>query len=102
LLRSRSLVRGLAIVVGSISMAVGQTKLAWVPKELPYRSNSLAVAADTGRGRLVMFADGATWEWDGITWTKRITATTPPARDFHAMAYDSARRRTVVFGGGLE
>src|SRR5262249_22445088 len=40
---------------------------------------------------------GDTWEWDGATWTER--ATTGPARQNMGIAYDSARNRTVVFGG---
>lgn len=44
-----------------------------------------------------------TWEWDGNVWTVHDRSTTaspaPPPRIDAAMAYDSARRVTVVFGG---
>jgi hypothetical protein len=40
-----------------------------------------------------------TWEWNGITWTQRTPVAAPPGRVYHAMAYDSARGVTVVFGG---
>jgi hypothetical protein len=42
-----------------------------------------------------------TWEWDGQnkTWTQIKPTTSPPARSSHALAYDSARKRTVLFGG---
>lgn len=40
-----------------------------------------------------------TWEWDGTTWTQRTSPTSPPARLGFAMAYDSARAVTVIFGG---
>ncbi len=42
-----------------------------------------------------------TWLWNGTTWSPTCTAacTPPPARFDHAMAYDSARQRVVVFGG---
>ncbi|MCI0540026.1 MAG: hypothetical protein L0Z50_32875 [Verrucomicrobiales bacterium] len=44
-----------------------------------------------------------TWEWDGNIWTVHDSRTTaspaPPSRFDAAMAYDSARRVTVVFGG---
>jgi hypothetical protein len=40
-----------------------------------------------------------TWEWDGDTWIVRTPATRPPARYGHAMAYDAARGKTVLFGG---
>lgn len=34
-----------------------------------------------------------------VTWSQISTKTAPPARAFHAMAYDAARDRVVVFGG---
>ncbi|MFQ5504282.1 MAG: kelch repeat-containing protein [Planctomycetota bacterium] len=42
---------------------------------------------------------GDTWEWDGQNWTKRSPRQAPSARAAHALAYDSARRRVVLFGG---
>ena len=39
-----------------------------------------------------------TWEWDGESWTQRA-ASGPSARYAHAMAYDSVRQVTVLFGG---
>ncbi len=43
-----------------------------------------------------------TWSWNGSTWTLRTPAHVPPARSRHAMAYDSARRRIVMFGGSSD
>jgi len=40
-----------------------------------------------------------TWEWDGTNWWPRSPATRPPARWTHALAYDSKRGMTVLFGG---
>ncbi|MGE3172342.1 MAG: kelch repeat-containing protein [Planctomycetota bacterium] len=40
-----------------------------------------------------------TWEYDGITWTLRATTQSPGGRAGHAMAYDLARDRVVLFGG---
>jgi hypothetical protein len=40
-----------------------------------------------------------TWERDASTWNHRAPATTPPARNYHALAYDLGRGRTVLFGG---
>src|SRR5438094_5440772 len=40
-----------------------------------------------------------TWEWDGTDWSQRSPATNPYPRMAFAMAYDTARARTVVFGG---
>ncbi len=39
-----------------------------------------------------------TWTWSGTAWTKS-SASGPSARVRHGMAYDSARQRTVMFGG---
>lgn len=46
---------------------------------------------------------GDTWEWDGQsgTWTLKATTGPSPRRD-HAMAFDSARGVTVLFGGSPE
>lgn len=41
-----------------------------------------------------------TWGWDGASWTKKTPATSPPARDGHSLAYDSARGQIVLAGGG--
>ncbi|MHC4853698.1 MAG: Kelch repeat-containing protein [Planctomycetota bacterium] len=40
-----------------------------------------------------------TWEYDGKTWTKMNPTNSPAARWGHGMAYDSARQRTVLYGG---
>src|SRR5262249_41604748 len=68
-----------------------------------------AMTYDSKRGVSVMFGgdiespghtvtlDGGTWEWDGASWSARSAL--PPARSGHAMAYDSARRVTVLFAG---
>jgi hypothetical protein len=42
--------------------------------------------------------NGETWEWDGSAWTLRA-ASGPGPRAWHALAYDSARGVTVLFGG---
>jgi Dockerin type I domain len=41
---------------------------------------------------------GDTWTWDGTVWTQ-VATTGPEARFGMGMAYDSARHRTVLFGG---
>ncbi|MSR38996.1 MAG: hypothetical protein EXS02_09185, partial [Planctomycetes bacterium] len=70
-----------------------------------------AMAYDSGRNRTVLFGGtiiggngsgpiGDTWEWNGATaaWTL-VASTGPQSRSNHAMAYDSGRNRTVLFGG---
>jgi hypothetical protein len=41
---------------------------------------------------------GDTWEWDGSDWTQ-IEDAGPGDRQSHALAYDEARQRVVLFGG---
>ncbi len=49
---------------------------------------------DTLAGTLL----GDTWEWDGVSWTQ-VQDIGPSPRAFHSMAHDSARGRSVLFGG---
>ena len=71
-----------------------------------------AMAYDSARGFVVLFggldasgsggslvAKSDTWEWDGTAWHLRTPAHSPSARTSHAMAYDSVRHKTVLFGG---
>jgi hypothetical protein len=39
------------------------------------------------------------WGYDGINWTLIPGATPPPGRYDHALAYDDANHRTILFGG---
>ena len=76
----------------------------------PARSNH-ALVYDPARGVLVLFGGAGacgvpgnprcadTWEWNGTTWTEVTPATSPPARDRHALVYDAARDATLLFGG---
>ncbi|HTL36808.1 MAG TPA: kelch repeat-containing protein [Kofleriaceae bacterium] len=66
-----------------------------------------AATYDSIRNRVVVFGGfndeitptNDTWEWDGTNWREMRTATPPPARAAHAMAFDAARGETVMFGG---
>ncbi|MBI3892209.1 MAG: PKD domain-containing protein, partial [Candidatus Wallbacteria bacterium] len=78
------------------------------PLVSPSPRRNFAMAYDVTRGLVVLFgglsADNTTrlndtWEWDGTSWTHRNPATSPAIRDSHAMAYDSAQGRVVLFGG---
>lgn len=77
----------------------------------PSARHGHAMAYDAARRRTVLFggsvgvppfdninAMGDTWEWDGSSWTQRAS-TGPSARSQHALAYDAARGRVVLFGG---
>ena len=84
----------------------------WVqqqPTTMP-GARSCCMEYDAARGRIVLFGGGAvaggavttfndTWEWNGVVWTQRSPATSPPPRWSHGMAYDFVRARTVMFGG---
>ncbi|WP_425273152.1 hypothetical protein [Paraburkholderia steynii] len=41
---------------------------------------------------------GDTWSWDGRFWTQRQNIG-PQTRSGHAMAFDSNRKKMVLFGG---
>lgn len=87
------------------------THWANVATEGPAARTRHRMAYDAARGVTVLFGgqNGTgpsatypddTWTWDGKAWT-RIEATGPSPRWVHAMAYDQARQRVVLFGGGL-
>ena len=42
---------------------------------------------------------GDHWEWDGARWREVLAAVRPGARSRAAAVYDSARGRTILFGG---
>jgi hypothetical protein len=63
------------------------------------------IQALVGTGDGLALVDGgllqgnsATWTWDGATWTRAPGAGFSP-RNGHAVAYDAARGRLVLFGG---
>src|SRR5258708_30934628 len=73
-----------------------------------------AMTYDSGRGRTVLFGGDQyfsgsstvppyladTWEWDGSSWINVTPAVSPPGLSGAAMAYDSRRGVSVLFGGG--
>ena len=80
------------------------------PSTSPPARYEHSMAYDSNRGVIVLFGGGYhdgthwvllndTWEWNGTTWVQQNPATSPSTRYAHAMAYDSARGRTVLFGG---
>ncbi len=114
-------VRGVTVLFGGISNPTSPAPLndTWewngsnwtqrTPAASPPGRAAHAMAFDSARGVVVLFGGVAmngspavvadTWEWNGTNWTQRTPATAPPARQTHAMAYDSARGVTVLFGG---
>jgi cysteine-rich repeat protein len=75
------------------------------PTGLEARTTGL-LAFDTRRGVVVLFGgftatafSNETWEWNDVTWRRRVSRTNPPGRLNHSIAYDEVRQRVVVFGG---
>ncbi len=70
-----------------------------------FRESASMVHADRSRTSLVFGGIDAmgplddTWRWDGSTWIRVATATSPAARWSHAMAVDPIREEVVLFGG---
>jgi hypothetical protein len=74
---------------------------AWIgPVAAPGYAPAAPLAFDAARSRTVLVVGQQVWEWNGATWSQPATPTSPPARSDYAIAYDSARARTVLFGGG--
>ena len=40
-----------------------------------------------------------TWEWNGVSWTRRTPPLSPPARERCSLEYDPSRAVVVLFGG---
>jgi hypothetical protein len=72
----------------------------------PSARASAGIASDLGRRRVVLHggadAQGRaladTWEWNGSAW-QLATPLRAPRRAGHALAYDQARQRVLLFGG---
>ena len=80
------------------------------PATSPPARGGASMAHDPATGAMVLFGGfpngnaggsfGDTWSWDGTTWIQASPATSPPARNGAAMAYDAATGTVVLFGGG--
>ncbi|MBL8763381.1 MAG: hypothetical protein JNM07_03835 [Phycisphaerae bacterium] len=93
----------LGVALGTAPVCLGQTEWRLV---LPTSLAGGAMVWDHDRERLVCFGgpSGAgqrcgTWEWNQRSWSLRST-TGPSPRSGHAMAYDSVRKRVILFGDG--
>ena len=65
----------------------------------PSTTSDLEVAYDPAIKADILLDHGATWTWNGWSWTQLHPSTSPPPRAQAAMAYDSATREIVLFGG---
>jgi hypothetical protein len=82
------------------------------PGSAPSARDHHAMAYEAASGKVVLFGgrvsgggapNAETWVYDVIanTWTDKAPATAPSARFGHAMAYDAANGKVVLFGGGV-
>ncbi|MBL9079624.1 MAG: hypothetical protein JNL08_19125 [Planctomycetes bacterium] len=83
----------------------------WIPltpANPPTTGNAAAIAAaPNGQillhgGYLAVTESAETWRFDGSGWTQLVTQPSPSRRTLAEMAYDSARNRYVMFGGGVQ
>lgn len=76
----------------------------------PLRRWAHTMVYDDARQKMVLFGGFSpvylsgsqmndTWEYDGSDWTQVTPTHVPGPREQHGMAYDSARKRVVMFGG---
>ena len=86
----------------------GNTWIEREPPTSPPPRQEHAMVYDSVRGCVVLFGGATysstgllqdTWEWGGSTWTQRTPSASPRGSYGHAMAFDSARGRVVLFGG---
>ncbi|HKY04625.1 MAG TPA: hypothetical protein VJQ56_07030 [Blastocatellia bacterium] len=101
-------IRTLIFCLSMLSPGAIWARGASAPSE-PEARNKAAIVYDAERERVVMFGGatglgpsravtGDTWEWDGRAWSK-VSDAGPQPRAAHAMAYDSHRKKIVMFGG---
>jgi cysteine-rich repeat protein len=74
----------------------------WTARSMPTPVGPMVY--DSARRLIVLYrgATGETWEYDGGTWVSRTLPNSPPPRTGAKLAYDSARSRTVLFGGSID
>lgn len=98
-------------------MVICGMELPWLPAQGTWewdgvawtKASAVSPAATTGgrsaydsvRQRVLLYNGASLWEWDGTTWAQRPSSASPPARQglLTAVAYDSGRRKLVMFGG---
>ena len=100
---------GRDIVADSAVWLWNGTTWSLLPGTFPSRREDALLIYDSRRKILVLHGGRAgpqvfrdTWEWDGSSWVRRSEGSTdtPGALEHAAAAFDSARGRVVVFGGG--
>ncbi|MBK8976564.1 MAG: hypothetical protein IPM29_11660 [Planctomycetes bacterium] len=101
--------RWLMMVAAIVAAAPLAAQVDWMRARLEAHEIQ-AMAYDQERDRMVLFGtayetgwspatDHTTWEWDAHAWFERTSANVPSPRETLGLAYDVARRQTVLFGG---
>lgn len=98
--------RGRVVTVGDRGETREWDGTRWLLRPVPpLPGPPVAMAFDGVRGVTIALLAApmslTTWEFDGSTWTLRTTPVAPSVRVGCGIAFDSARNRTVLFGGGL-
>ena len=95
-----------ALIVASALLAtsaIAQVEWREIPLLLNGGAHRSAMAFDAARGRIVLLVSHSfsglaeTWEWDGTAWTRLLPLISPPSGGSQGIAYDSSRRRVVLF-----
>ncbi|MGA8090545.1 MAG: MBG domain-containing protein [Terracidiphilus sp.] len=78
------------------------------PANPPQERYIHAMTYDAGHGQVVLFGGfgqvspyylNDTWLWKGSSWTQANPAVSPDPRAAHALVYDAAHNKVVLFGG---
>jgi hypothetical protein len=110
---NRDPMRTMCVLFGLCAAAMAQSNWSLMGLTGPSPRGQPGLAFDSQRGCTVLFGGlamnatgpvtlGDTWEWDGAVWSQRRPVTAPPPRFGHAMVHDSARNRTVLYGGSTD
>lgn len=104
---------GMQIVTQALGTHFELTQNTWSPLRgtamtgAPSPRHGASVVYDEVNKRLLLFGGQSnattffneTWEYNGSTWNKITVPTSPSARALSGIAYDSARRVVVLYGG---
>jgi Galactose oxidase, central domain len=80
-----------------------------VPPTLPDCVNESGVAFQSTDNTVILFGGacttssvgGATWQWDGESWSQMTTTNDPGRLSGEAMTFDAARQQIMMYGGSL-
>ncbi len=101
--------QGRAIALSSAQSAVSE----WMGNTWSVKANNrplgnprgIVATYDPGRGRTIVVDSGsATWEWDGVIWTRTVPYTPgahPPPAEGSGMVFDTKCGEAVLFGGAV-